>query len=178
MPRNWERLACNAFASLNFGYGLISWFAAASWGRHVLFRAELTQHDFVRPIEYYAVAIGLVSFHAAALTLIMRECQVEKIKMLHAWAQLAYWTISAGIGVYFGATEVYRPEIGFAHAFVALGMAVLALQARRGIIAGRRLPEHNKKVADNTHSAFTIDSEEQDDLLARTPRTAKKTAKA
>jgi len=172
MAQQWDKLACNTFATLNFAYGCVSWFASIAWGRHILFRQALTEGvDVIRPIEYYAVVVGLLNFHAAVLTLLLRDVTAEKTRILHAWAQVAYWLLNGGVGVYFAITEVYRPEAGFGHATVAFLMAALAIKARQHIVSERHAASCERVVA-----SFTL-GDETDDTGLLVPRTAKRQAK-
>lgn len=151
MVRNWEQIACNCFSALNFVYGCISWTASVEWGRNVLFRKGVMSAKTLRPIEYYAVAVGLLCFHAALLSRIIRDSNQRKIRLLHALTQLSYWVFSGAIGIYFAATEVYRPEAGVAHSLVALAMSGLAVMYRKYI-----LDDCKKHECDTTSATFTL----------------------
>ena len=124
------------FVALNVVYGCISWFAASSWAREVLFREHAESQPVVQShIVYYAVIIGLLCFHAATLTLLLRSPDAVETRVCHMLAQGIYWTFNFGIGVYFAASEVYRPEAGAAHALVALSMWALSARGRTHAIS-------------------------------------------
>lgn len=125
-----DRQACNVIIFVNFLYGCATWFASVAWGRRVLFRKHLTSGSFIRPIEYYDVAIGLLVFHAGALTYLLRDSQCAKTRSKLMFVHSLYWLVSALSGLYFSVTEVYRPEAGFAHALVALFVFFLSVRGR------------------------------------------------
>ena len=145
MPsRTWDRVAVTASAALNFSYGVVSWTASVAWGRDVLFTHTHVDNWSVHPVEYYAAALGLMCFHAAALAMLLRD-GTETARILHLGAQAAFWALSGALGIYFGVDATTRPEVGFVHAVVAGTMCTLALLGRRHIILERvRADSENK----------------------------------
>ena len=125
------RAVCTVFVALNVVYGCISWFAASSWAREVLFREHAESQPVVQShVVYYAVIIGLLCFHTATLALLLRSPDAVETKVYHMLTQGLYWAFNFGVGVYFAASEVYRPEAGAAHALVAFAMCVLSAIGR------------------------------------------------